>query len=430
MGFVISITLPLLIGAGVARFCRPLPRQTRLGRLGWYYLLGIAANGFALFALGVGGVPFVLSLVLILIGAVFAAVRRYETSGLLPRHSRLATAVLILPFICALFVSAILPLTDYDGVVTWIPKAKAIASENSIAGPFFHGERGLNLHNRYPLLMPLNAAAVMRICGTTDNHVVRWLYVLIPLAGLLVARDYLWESSDQAAAWTCAGIAWLPQVIAQPEGGVLSAYNDLTVATFFGMALFAIGSGSSAGIWLAALILTKNEGAALAVAVIAAAAIFRKSRRADFVLPAIAIGIIAVWRFRVPDAYDERYSVLFRGLWQNIARTGNALTALFSAAVDVRIWSLFWPAVLIAAALSLATRERSKVAIPLTAVLAAIGAYLLAFVCTSWQINELANVTANRLWSQMLLAGAALLVSGWRAISALRVHTASKVSAE
>ena len=61
----------------------------------------------------------------------------------------------MLPYVLLLFVASILPLTDYDGLVTWMPKALAIVSDHSIVGPFFHGARGLNLHNQYPLLVPL-----------------------------------------------------------------------------------------------------------------------------------------------------------------------------------------------------------------------------------------------------------------------------------
>src|SRR6185295_10630769 len=94
-----------------------------------------------------------------------------------------------------LIASYTLPLTDFDGRVFWVLKAKAIAHEQSIDGPFFRGESTFSPRNRYPLLIPLDAAAVMGLARELDDKQVRGLYALTFLALLLVIRRRVgpWE---------------------------------------------------------------------------------------------------------------------------------------------------------------------------------------------------------------------------------------------
>lgn len=256
------------------------------------FLRAIAINGIALFALGVMHVPLtMMTFAIVAIASAMIGVRAFRP--LAPRI--LPASLIIAPFAIAFLISVIVPLADYDGLVTWLPKAKAIAREASITGPFFHGERGLNLHNHYPLLMPLNAAAAMRLLGTFDDVAVRWLYIAIPLAALLAA-------TRRVSPWICAGLAWLPQLV-MPEGGMLSAYSDLAVAAFFGMAVLALTHEEHAGLWLAALVLTKNEGVVLAIAALAAAAICKRRLRWRDALPPLgAFALLVAWRMQIPDA--------------------------------------------------------------------------------------------------------------------------------
>jgi len=51
-----------------------------------------------------------------------------------------ATIVTLIPIAILILNTFTTPLSDYDGRVTWILKAKAIAREHSITGPFFQGE--------------------------------------------------------------------------------------------------------------------------------------------------------------------------------------------------------------------------------------------------------------------------------------------------
>lgn len=148
------ILLFLLIGLAAATFLpHALPRFVA-GRLGAAFLLGVGLNGAVLFALGTLHVPLrpTTFAAIPLIALVITIFRwRRIAQGIRWRgsvHELASTGVILLPFLILLWTTTITPLADYDGRTTWMPKARAIVDEASIRGPFFRGERGLNLHNR------------------------------------------------------------------------------------------------------------------------------------------------------------------------------------------------------------------------------------------------------------------------------------------
>jgi hypothetical protein len=402
IALVLTLVLFPLVGAAAALLLQlPLP-PSRVARFAFLYLLGVGVNGAVLYV----AVPLVsLALVAFRWGS-FATLREEPRE----RHG-LATIVFALPLVVLLLSAAVIPTRDYDGRVTWLPKARAIALEHSITGPFFHGERGLNLHNRYPLLLPLDAATVMRLSGDTRNEAARWIYVLIPICSLIVMRAML------RAPWVAAAVAWLP-VFTSIEGGALAAYSDFALGAFVGVAvLYLIESVTDArawrvvGVFAAFAVLTKNEGAALAIAIVIAALLVRRSWWQLLAPIVLAEAILAYWRTLVPAAYDEQYEVLMRSLPHSLGRAPAALLAIVRHAADFSEWGLFW--ILVAAAIAIcALRDRSpQFLIPLIVIVVALGAYTTALMVTSWRIEELANVAVNRLLSQLILPAACILAN-------------------
>ncbi|HEX8408858.1 MAG TPA: hypothetical protein VF883_08340 [Thermoanaerobaculia bacterium] len=401
------IVLFIVTGLAAATFVpHALPRFVA-GRVAAAFLLGVGVNGAVLFAIGTLNVPLrpitfaAISLIaLVIIGIHWrCVVRGIRWRGNV--HELASTAVILLPFVILLWTTSIVPLADYDGRATWMPKAWAIVDEASIHGPFFRGERGLNLHNRYPLLMPLNAASLMAMGGDA-----RPLYVLLAPAMLLAARDLLTRRFGFAwASWCMAALAWLPQLVVAPEGGATSAYSDLAVAAFFGMAVATRVSrgrraSGAAALWCAFLILTKNEGLLLAAAVI-----LYKPRWQLLVAPAIAFTILVAWQRTVPEAYDERNGALLLELPRRIAMLDDATIAIGKRALDFRTWGALWPLVL----LGVVFRRRPAAAvIPLLLVLAG---YIAALACTSWNIEELARVTAHRLLLHCIIPAGCIVLA-------------------
>jgi hypothetical protein len=415
IGFAVALAIP-----------EALPRFVA-GRVAAIVLLGAGACGAGLFAAGVAGIavcrPTVVALwVVALAAALFAwrASRRLVRATRIRGdvHEILSTMVIVAPFALLTWTTGILPLADYDGRTTWIAKANAIAHDGSIDGPFFRGEQGLNLHNRYPLLMPLDASAAMLLAGRDDAY--RALYVFLPAALLLAVRDLLSRSHGTAAtSWCVAAAAWLPQIVVAPEGGASSAYSDLALAAFAGMAVATLAARGrrasfAAGLWAAFAILTKNEGAMLAIALFIALCLSRPGWRATarfLAAPAAALALLGIWRRSIPEAYDERNAALIAELPGRIGRLDDALVAMVRHAFDWNLWGAFWLVVLVACAVvPIATRRRIAV-VPLTALVLALGAYVAALACTSWSIDELARVAANRLLVHCLVPALAVVVA-------------------
>src|SRR4029077_9811982 len=182
--------------------------------------------------------------------------------------SALATALMIVPLIVVAFDSVVVPLHDFDGRF-WTLKAKALAHERRIDGTFFRGESGFDPRNQYPLLLPLDAAAVMIGARSLDTENVRWLYVALFAAMVFHVRNKLARFVEPSiAAWCAVVLAWVPQFAVVEEGGALSAYSDVGVAAFTAAAFFELVERRSPlrfGLWLAFLTLTKNEGLAIAI---------------------------------------------------------------------------------------------------------------------------------------------------------------------
>lgn len=410
----LAVTLVVfpLVGLAAALLLRlPLPSC----RFAFCYLAGLGVHGALLYLLGALRVPLVTAtlvaipvLALIVVVLLRGRLPRREPA---PRHV-LASLVLAVPLVVLFCAAAVMPVRDYDGRVTWLPKARAIAIEHSVAGPFFHGQRGLNLHNRYPLLLPLDAATVMALSDDTRNEAARWMYVLIPIAALLVMRSRLAALYGASGAWTAATAAWLP-VLFSIEGGALAAYNDLALAAFAGVAVLSLlASQENVAGWFAAFaVLAKNEGAVLAIAVLLAALAVRRLR-AGVVAPVVAaMALVAYWRTLVPAAYDEQYEVLASSLLRSLHRVPEALLAIAQHACDVREWGVFWIAVAVAVVLS------RRITAPLVVIVVALAAYTFALTVTSWSIADLAKVAVPRLLLHLIVPGACLIAGPATAIS-------------
>lgn len=424
----VTIGFFYIVGAGFGAM-----RQSDAGRVAGaaeVFLLGVAANGITLYLCGVLWVPlhYAMAGVPSLALAVAVVCRRRGTTAVrAAHHSGTATFFLAVPLTMLLMAAAVLPIRDYDGRVTWLPKAAAIARDGRLDGPFFQGRAGLNLHNHYPLLVPIDAAAVMWFSRSTENESARWLYPLIVIAGLLAAREQLARVAPSSAAWVVAGVAWLPMMVAV-EGGALSAYSDFPLAMLGGAATLLLlsregpdGRLAAAALCLAALVLTKNEGLTMALSIFVAANVTGRvtSWRERLALGAPAVGailLLAVWRRSVPQAYDEQYSSLLRDLPHSLMRTPDALVAMIRHAADPRAWGWFWAIALAAAVVGAFGRHRRALYFPAAVIGLTLAADLAAFAVTSWNIDELAGVAANRLLVHLILPAAALLAFGGETI--------------
>jgi hypothetical protein len=303
-----------------------------------------------------------------------------------PRKALVAFCVIFtLLILAAAFVNSFrFPLRG-DAARFWGLKAKIIYFE-SMRSPDYITESQAHQHVNYPVLVPLLEAWSFRWMGGAD---ALWVEMLFPaffaalLAGLYAnARKMTSATWAALAAFVLASFG--PFINPQGEGSAVSAYADVPLAFFIAMAVFYLvrwggrdgeaGHGLLGGVFLAACVFTKNEGAVAAAAALffaSALVIFtrgfapRASRLREWAaLVAIVVALSAPWlavRTMLP-ANDENYPSLLTaaniaaGLSKNLEPVlSGFLTAMLPVAESggrfvMKIpasWTLFWPAVFI-----------------------------------------------------------------------------------
>jgi len=321
LGGVALVALP---GLGLVELFAPLRRLPFPSRLGYSYLLGLLTLGGALFAGShLFGVPLRRPAILAvaLVPAVLGLIRRH------PRvHSRSSrwqlAAVLCIAAICLGPLTSALtaPLGDWDGRMTWSPLAAYLRAEGTVDASVLQEDHWWIVHPRYPPLLPLAQVAVQETFGAgEDDQYYRALYAAFLPALLLVLYDGSRRAAGtRTAILTTSSVAVLP-FLSYGAGGATSAYSDLPLAGFYGAALVLLllerrrpSAGLAAGCMLAGAILTKNEGALLAIAALILASLRLDRRHSSWFAcaagPALAaFALLTSWRAAIPNRQDEDY---------------------------------------------------------------------------------------------------------------------------
>jgi hypothetical protein len=403
IGFLVTVVLFPLIGWAFGR-----------RNLGEAFLLGLGTTGAVLFLAGVAHVPLVIAMVLIGALGVGRGVWELKKGFALPTpHSPLPTILMCIPLVALTFAAAITPLNDFDGRAFWALKAKGIAHERSIDGPFFHGGTH-DPRNQYPILIPLDGAVILSLAHSLDDRNLRWLYLGILAALALLVRERIGRLvSPAAGAWCAALLVWIPQFAVDPEGGALSAYNDIAVAAFVAGAFFQLLDAEARkseirfGLWLAFLVLTKSEGLPLALVFLAIGAfVFRKRILAPAIIAFIATAALIVWRLRIPVGDEEDVFRLLPTIPEKLHRIGIAVAAFPRHMLLMPRWGIFWIAVIVAAIIAGRVRA-ARVAIAV--IVSMLTIYAAVYVTTAWIPSELIAVTADRLLMHVIAPSLFLL---------------------
>ncbi|MBV8546030.1 MAG: hypothetical protein JO093_11435 [Acidobacteria bacterium] len=389
--------------------------------IGEAFLLGAGITGTVLFVAGVVHVPLVIAMVVL--GAWTVGRGAWVLKKGFPLttpHSALPTILMCIPLLALAFGAAIMPLNDFDGRAFWALKAKGIAHERSIDGPFFHGGTH-DPRNQYPVLIPLDGAVILSLAHSLDDRNLRWLYLGILAALALLVRERIGRLvSPAAGAWCAALLVWIPQFAVEPEGGALSAYNDIAIAAFAAGAFFDLLDADARkseirfGLWLAFLVLTKSEGLPLALVFLAIGAfVFRKRILAPSIIAFIATLSLIVWRLRIPAGDEEDVFRLLPTLPEKLHRLGIAIAAFPRHMLLMPRWGVLWIAVIIAGIIAARLDRRAWLAIAMIASILAL--YAAVYVTTAWVPSELIAVTADRLLMHVIAPSLFLLAVAGRA---------------
>lgn len=428
-------------GLGLSELSPSLRRLPLAPRLGYSFLLGLAAVAGMLYGLShFLSVPlrapavWVVAALAALAGAAATLARRPSPMA---GHRHLDGRLLLgraggpLPLACVLIAGLIgasvafdaltNPVGDWDGRMTWSMQAHSLRAAGTVDAPVLRDGRWFVSHPQYPLLLPVAQVAVLEAFGRgNDSPAPRALYAACFASLLLIVYDGARRfGSPMAASLLTLAAAAVPFLI-YGEGGALSTYSDLPLACFYGAALVlmetaapARAGGSVAGIFLGAALLTKNEGMILALLLLALGsrqALWssgERRRRAfrdlavagAFVLAAAAL--LLSWRAGIPNREDEDYLALVRtsGLsFSTLARLPEVVPVVLERMFSWRGWTIFWWAV---PALWLAGWRGLVRARSLPVVLAAAGPPLIG--CLAYAVHWRSAALAAVSWERFLL---------------------------
>ena len=354
------------------------------------FLFGLGVVGTAMFVFGLLHVPFAITIGLLVVAGLLGCFVWVPASAGTDRLQPVPTLIAIIPLLLIAFPAAIVPLNDFDGRGFWLLKAKALANERTISGPFFHNEVMDDPRNQYPLLLPLDAAAVMMIAGDDDDKQVRFLYVLTFAALVFfIAR--------RIDPWCAAILAWTPQFLVTNEGGVLTAYADIVFAAFVACAFVELiekRSPLNFGLWLSFLILTKNEGLPIAIVL----ALIGLRRLSAAVGPLLATIALCVWRWGIPKTDEEDFLRLLPALPSRLSRFIPAIIDAAQHFFRFPLWGFVWIAALIAIVVLMRRKEWQAPAV----ITAMSAVYLCAYAVTNWRVDDLISASADRLLMHMI----------------------------
>jgi hypothetical protein len=365
------------------------------------YLAGTGVTGLALFVTMVWHVPLAITLIALAVVCGALAFRSVKQAPSAPVQERVLAADVALGMAIVLLLSAaaILPLSDYDGRAFWLIKAKAIEHEGAIDGPFFHGRTAGNPRNEYPLLVPLDAAAILTVAGDLDDRHTRLLFALFAVAFALEIRRRL-------GSWFGAAFLWLPQILLDSaNGGALSAYCDIALGAFVACAFFELVGPRATqnaqplrfGLWVACTALTKNEGLPLAILLlIAGAFVFRKRTVVALALPLIATAHLFLWRAGIERSDEQNFARTLLGVPSQLERFGGSMARLFGDFANLQDWGLVL--LMIAVAVFFARRGRpvaAAIIVPMFVL------YASAVAVSGWDVDTM-NTLAPRVLTHLL----------------------------
>jgi hypothetical protein len=404
IGFLVTVILFPLIGLSFGR-----------RSLGEAFLLGVGITGAVLFVAGVVHVPLVVTMAVLAMWGLGRGAWELKKSLPLPTtHYPLPTILMCLPLVALTFAAAITPLNDFDGRAFWALKAKGIAHERSIDGPFFHGGTH-DPRNQYPILISLDGAVILSLAHSLDDRNLRWLYLGILVAMALLVRERIGRLVSPAdGAWCAALLVWIPQFAVEPEGGALSAYNDIAIAAFVAGAFFELLDANARkseirfGLWLAFLVLTKSEGLPLALVFLAIGAfVFRKRILTPAIIAFLATLSLIIWRLRIPVGDEEDVFRLLPTIPEKLHRIGTAIAAFPRHMLLMPRWGIFWIAVIVVAVV--ATRIDRRAWLAIAVITSILAMYTVVYITTAWIPSELIAVTADRLLMHVIAPSLFLL---------------------
>jgi len=389
-GALLVLALLLAAGGGLARALGLFTARTsRPSRLALAFVTGWLAATTGLFLLALCGVRLGVGAAVAVLGpCLIGWLRRAPAPAPRPALGFVGgagVAVLLLVAARAAVVCCAEPVTVGDAWLNWQLKARAFYEDRTLA--VLGVEPAQVGHRDYPLHVPLSSTLFHLLMGRPDDllaklaHLAGYLSILALVAGALPGA---------AGPWAAALLGATPAVVQS----VPVALADLPFALMvLGAGLALAGDEPAdlrqAGLFLYGGLWTKNEGATLALAGVALAALRapRTGRARDLAGLAPVVLFVPWIAYRV--SLGLRTEELVNAGFQP-RRLPDVGAALAAEALKPE-WLLLWPALV----LLVAVRPRPGAAGAL--LLAQLGAYVLVYLVAGTDHLWLLQTTRSRL---------------------------------
>lgn len=416
---LLVVVLFTAAGWGICGLAPALRGISAARRLGYAYLAGVAWVAGGLWALShflsvPWRTPVLIVLVVVPLSVGLRARWRSVTAAKAGNWT-FGTALLgllVAGIGLGLFAEAVSePIADFDGRMTWGATARYLRAEGTVDARVLQRPQWAVSHPRYPLLLPVAQVLALEIGKAgEDEYPFRPLYAAFYLAFLSV----VWDGCRRRAGVTASALAVLaaavvPFLALQREGGALGAYSDLPLACFYGAGLALLLASERCradlllgGGFLAAAVLTKNEGLPLAVAGLLLALLYKRKESWLAAVPVqAAVVLLFSWQAAVPNRWDEGYGHLLRqfSFGAALSRLAAVAPVVLRQTFAIESWGLLWA---VLPAVWLAGRRRwtlRSVAPLLLAAAVPAAAALVAYAVHPRPVG-LAEVTWNRLLLQ------------------------------
>lgn len=331
--------------------------------------------------------------------------------------------LLLLLLTTVVFLTLALPILDWDTRIIWALKAKFLAASPTMKAEVFVDPYRLHIHPRYPLLAPWLGAL---LAGEGTYFSERVYQGLLLLVGALA----LWQFAAQVCVVAGRRMALLYTLLFLVSGVWLQALFassvEIVLVFFLLLALATINRWLEstrrkdlliAGLFVAALSLTKNEGLLLAMALIlgVVAVSWQKENllsglQRGGMLALVWLPLYGLWLVQmrlIPAVSDENYwqRLNFETLAAGFSRSDTLVAAVGQRMVAWPLWHLTWllPAVILLCLWQRRgrLRESGRVA-AIVATLYPAG-ILLVYLLSPWRDLAMhVNVTFDRVMLPVL----------------------------
>lgn len=396
-----------LVGEALHRILGPVQR----------YLAGAGLTGTWLFLAGLAGLRVSTAALILFACTALVIILRPRTEPRQRVHYPLLPD-LILGCLAAwlLWTSSVVPLSDYDGRAFWLLKAKALAHEQHIDGPFFQLRTTSSPRNQYPILVPLDAALTMIVGRQLEEWHARWLYVCFGIAFALEVRRQIGRFfSPVLGAWCGAALLSLPTILSH-DFGAASAGSDVALGAFIAAAFFEIVAAESPlrlGVWLSFAALTKSEGFPLAILLLAIAAFTFRRRTAVAAAPLlVTLCSLFVWRARIPRSDENPFARMLFDLPGHRTRFYEFLRAFATQPLLLKAWGVFWLVFLVAICVLVIRRQFRTLLITSAVIVPMVILYAAVVAVTDWNPGVIIDL-APRLLVHLVGPAFYAIASAW-----------------